>query len=499
MFNAFLKALSRFRKDERGIVLILFTLLIFPLMLVVAVVVDFSQTLVMKRQLTTAVDAAALALGTLPSLEDDEAEAKAAAYIAAQYPDSAVGRITSTTLERSDDAIDLTVSAVLDTTFLRIAGVDTLSVTVTNRVVRRQNRLEIVMALDNTGSMGGAKLIAMKNAATTMVDTLFGDDEESPAVRIGLVPFTGAVNLGPGVRGAPWLDESNPSALNFEQIDNDGSFTSLFNLFDQLEVPWKGCIRARTENFDATDEPPNPANSDTLFTAFFAPDELAGNNNNYINGDTQKKKNSNHYKNNKGQFSSSGPNTGCPDSAVLPLTNVKTTILGAINSMRADGFTVIPEGAAWAWRLISPGEPFATGAPYSDQETIKAVIILTDGENQVQPGGNGEYKSLFTAYGYAGDGLHLGPADGSQANVVLNQKTTAVCNNIKADKDGDTADQDVVVYTIGFAVTPGSQIDTLMRNCATDETKYFNSPNASDLEAVFEAIAIGLNKLRVAS
>jgi len=500
MLSVFLRVLRRLRRDERGVVLILFVLLFFPLMLVVAVVIDFSQTLVVKRQLTAAVDSAALALGTLPSLDDDEAEGKAEDYIRANYPDSSIGRLTGFAVTREDDTIDVSASAEVDTTFMRIAGYDTLTVTVNNRVMRKQNRLEVVMALDNTGSMGGSKMAALKDSANVLVDALFGDKTESDAVRIGLVPFAGAVNVGAALRGAAWLDEANPSALNHEQIDDDtdDTFRSLFEIFDALELPWHGCVRARAEPYELTDDPPVAGNADTLFTPYFAPDEMENNSNNYISGDAQKKKKVKHYKNKKGAITADAPNYRCPaNRTVQPLTNVKSTITSAIADMSADGHTVIPEGMAWAWRLISSNAPFTTGAPYTDQDTIKVIILLTDGENWIEAPGNGEYKSLYTAFGHAADG-HLGTTDGLQAHQMLNQKTTEVCTNIKADKDGDASDEDIIVYTIAFGVGGGSTVETLMRDCASDVGKFYNSPNATDLQATFESIAIGLNKLRVA-
>lgn len=498
--RVFLCLLRRLQRDERGIVLILFTLLVIPLLLVVAVAIDFSQTLVVKRQLTAAVDAAALTLGALPALDDAGAEAKAEQYIRAHYPDSAVGRLTGFSVARDGDTIDVFATAEIDTSFLRVAGYDTLSVTVNSRVLRKQNKLEVVMVLDNTGSMAGWKMTALKDAANTLVDSLFGEDTEAPAVRIGLVPFANAVNIGSGMRGATIMDEATPAAINGEQITNGGTVISMFSVFDALGVPWRGCVRARTESFDTSDEPPVPADRRTLFTPYLAPDEpLLGYANNYIGLDTSPQRDFGHYRNRTGvpTGNATGPNYNCPARAVLDLTNVKSTITSAIAGMEARGSTVIPEGLAWGWRVISPGVPYTTGAPYDDPDTIKAVILLTDGDNDVGPGGNGVYKSFYSAYGYVMDG-HLGAVNGSQADAVLNQKTTDVCNNIKANKDEDATDQDILLFTIVFGVGAGSATETMMRNCASDTGKYFNSPTAGDLQGAFESIALGLNKLRVA-
>jgi Flp pilus assembly protein TadG len=498
--RVFLCLPQRLQRDERGIVLILFALLIIPLLLVVAVAIDFSQTLVVKRQLTAAVDAAALTLGALPTLDDAEAEAKAEDYIRAHYPGGAIGRLTGFSVLREGEAVEVSATAEVDTSFLRVAGYDTLHVTVNSRVLRKQNKLEVVMALDNTGSMGGWKMVALKDAANTLVDTLFGEETEAPAVRIGLVPFANAVNIGPGMRGTAIMDEATPAAINGEQITNAGTVISMFRVFDELRVAWRGCVRARTESFDTSDAPPTAADRRTLFTPYFAPDEpllawplLSANN--YFGLDVTPQHDFGHYTN-RSNVNANGPNFNCP-AAVQPLTNVKSTITTAIAAMNPNGQTVIPEGLAWGWRLISPGLPFTTGAPYDDQDTIKVVILLTDGDNDVNPNTNGVYKSKYSAYGYVVDG-HLGAVNGSQADAVLNQKTADVCTNIKANKDQDAADQDIILYTVVFGVGAGSETETLMRNCASDPGKYFDSPTAGDLQSAFESIALGLNKLRVA-
>jgi Flp pilus assembly protein TadG len=502
MSGVYLHGLQRFRRDERGVVLILFTLLIVPLMLIVGVAIDFSQTLVVKRQLAAAVDAAALNLGTQPDLDDEAAEQKAEDFIHAHYPEAAIGRLKSFSVRREDDMIDVSATAELDTSFLRIAGYNTLDVTVNNRVLRKQNKLEVVMVLDNTGSMAGTKIAALKTAANELVNILFGTAEESDYVKIGLVPFANAVNVGADKRGAAWLDEATPAALNGQHVTQNGSGItfSLFRVFQELNVAWKGCVRSR-DGFDLTDAAPTAADKRTLFTPYFAPDEPCAGAfcstyaNNYIGTETAPQTDFGHYRN-RSNVPSGGPNFNCP-RPIQDLTNVKNTITSAISVMAANGQTVIPEGIAWGWRVISPGTPFTAGAPYDDRETIKAVIVLTDGDNDVNPGTNGVFRSKFSSYGYASNG-HLGAVDGSQADTVLNQKTAAVCANVKADKDGDASDQDVIVYTIVFGVGAGSATETMMRDCASDPSKYFNSPTGDDLQAAFQSIALGLSKLRVA-
>jgi len=196
-----------------------------------------------------------------------------------------------------------------------------------------------------------------------------------------------------------------------------------------------------------------------------------------------------------------GPNFNCVPQSIQPLTNVKATITTAIGGMLPEGSTVIPAGLSWGWKVVSPTIPFTEGAPYTEQKVAKAIILLTDGRNQVE-GDFGHNNSFYSAYGFASAG-HLGNTNGSQTRQRLDEKTTALCNAIKADKDGVAGDQDIYIYTITFDVSDAAT-RTLMQNCATPpsdcpgEACYFNSPTAADLETAFESIALGLNKLRLA-
>ena len=54
----------------------------------------------------------------------------------------------------------------------------------------------------------------------------------------------------------------------------------------------------------------------------------------------------------------------------------------------------------------------------------------------------------------------------------------------------------MLIYTITFQLADGP-IKDLMRNCATEPEMYYDTPTNDQLQAVFQAIAKGLNKLRI--
>jgi len=477
MFSVACRMMKRFRREEKGVVLILVVLVIVPLLMVVAVGLDLGQSLVVKRQLSSAVDAAALAIGTDPDLTDEtELNEKAEAFIKAHYSASDIGSLTSfsavrTVTDEQDIQVDVSASADVATSFMKIGGIDKLTISANSMVVRRERDLEIVMVLDNSGSMSGSKITALKSAATTLVNILIGEEETSEDVSIGLVPFKGSVNIGVPV-STLWLDHSNPAPI--EDYLDLAAGESIFNnvlatMTGGVAARWGGCVRSRPGGNDVLDTTPDSFVPSTLFPAHFKPFDGADPAN-YADSDSDEQ------------------NDNCPDAPVQTLTNTKATITSAIEAMEAQGNTNIAEGLAWGWRVLSADAPFIQGAPYSDQRAIKAIIVLTDGANSVDGENN------FSSYGFGGsDNPDLGP----NVNDELDIKTTEVCDNIKANHDDDTDDEDIRIYSIVFNVNSSSIID-LMEDCASKPEYFFNSPTETELQAAFQAIASGLNQLRIA-
>ena len=165
---------------------------------------------------------------------------------------------------------------------------------------------------------------------------------------------------------------------------------------------------------------------------------------------------------------------------MTPLTNNRALLESEINAQWASGYTHINFGAAWGWRLISPGEPFTQGSAYGDPDWTKAVIILTDGENTTS-------DSVDTAYGYRWQGI-LGSTSGSGTTAELNSRLTEVCTAM--------TNKDILVYTITFNVS-STPTQAPFENCPTRLAKYFNSPDSTTLTQAFRAIGAELKSLHL--
>lgn len=156
-------------------------------------------------------------------------------------------------------------------------------------------------------------------------------------------------------------------------------------------------------------------------------------------------------------------------SEILPLTNNLNTVRQSINNFEANGLTYIPSGIVWGWRTLVGELPQRVAAAPRTTEHRQVMVIMTDGQNT-------RSKS-----GLAHNGRSLNAA---------NRKTANLCESVKSD--------DIEVYTIAFGLTDTTTLN-LMRNCATDSTKFFDAQTANELTQAFEAIGQSLEVLRISS
>lgn len=501
----------RFSRDVRGNVAIMFGVAIVPLILIVGVAFDYGRAMTVRGTMSDAADAAALAVGSWVGLTESELEDKANKFFDANYASTLSADIKSDfKVSFVGDDIVVRATASVPTTFMRLANVNDVKVSIENTITKRQRNIELALVLDTTGSMGSSgKLNAMKDAAKKMVNDMFGDRSTSDTLDVALVPFAAAVNVGSDKKNEDWLDTNAKSQVAREDFGNG---VKPFDFFDKLRRKrsswdWEGCVRERAGSaYELTDATPNTTYSDSLFAPYFAPDEPDDDNddgdsypNNYIADQDcgeRKKKNrtpekcqryTGKYDDIDIESSSKGPNNNCPPRPILALSDSKSEVTDAINALQANGFTNIPAGLLWGWRVLSPSAPFTEAEAYDEEERVKAIVLLTDGSND--PGRVYNHNgSNYNAFGYPAEG-HLGSTNGSTAESALDDKTETVCNNIKA--------KGILIYTIGFRVSSNST-HALLRNCASKPDMYYNSPSNSQLAAIFSDIAQGLSELRIA-
>jgi len=147
----------------------------------------------------------------------------------------------------------------------------------------------------------------------------------------------------------------------------------------------------------------------------------------------------------------------CP-TPIMPLSYDWTALNAKIDAMTPTGNTNVTIGLAWGFQLISPVAPFNAPPPASDLD--KVIIILTDGENT---------QNRWTS-----------------SSSSIDSRTSKVCENIKANN--------IKLYTVRVIDGNG----TLLKNCATKPSMYYDVDQAIELTSVFGSIAQNLANLRIA-
>lgn len=442
--------LRQFQRSESGMSLPVIALSFMGLIGSVGLAVDSARLQLVQSKLSSALDAAGLAAGSTVSTTSLSTEVNK--YMAANFVNGYLGAVrktTTATVNSTNSLITLSATADVPTTFMNVFGYTKSTVRADAQITRETKGLELVMVLDNTGSMAGSKLTSLKSAANNLVSILFSNNVANAPLWVGLVPFAQAVNIG--TNHAAWTNAAYTASKNWGTTS------------------WMGCVDSRfNAGRDITDDPP----SVEMFNAYFWP----GDSNNSWNSSTA------------GLGTNRGPNKYCSEQ-VTPMTNVQTTITSGINNMQAVGNTQINTGAVWGWRMISPrwrglwgGTMDANSLPlnYNTKNMNKAVVIMTDGENTIS-------NSAHGSYWYLSDNK-LGTTNSGAAVTQLNTRLSNVCTAMK--------NNNIIIYTIMFGSTTVTN-QNLLRNCATQPDFFFPSPTASDLQAAFSAIGDSLANLRI--
>ena len=149
---------------------------------------------------------------------------------------------------------------------------------------------------------------------------------------------------------------------------------------------------------------------------------------------------------------------------MMPLTDVLdetgfTNLNSKIDSMQASGNTNVTIGLAWGWHSLTPNLPLSQAAePSPDRD--KVVVLLTDGTNT---------QNRW-----------------SSSDSQIDPRTALACTNAK--------NANIKLYTV--RVIDGDK--TLLKNCASKPTMYYEVNQASELNSVFSSIAQNLARLRIA-
>jgi Flp pilus assembly protein TadG len=314
---------------------------------------------------------------------------------------------------------------------------DDAPISATNAALRLpKSTLELVMVLDNTGSMadtvnGVSKMAGLQSAARSLVTDLFAQSNADSYV--GIVPFRTTVNVSGALPpGGTWLSPDfpyNPIGVQLakdsthegwagcpvEPRDSHGFlYPKAYGPRETLKftpyyynVPRAGLqIRSYTNQVCGS--------TVTTATAFGVPVPLKAGFPNQcgFSGDqvgtgiatfydqldqvVTTDRNGNKTTTTTPITRSLTQNMDCIGTPVTFLTTDRSKLNTAIDQMSPNGSTIIPTGLMWGWRMLSStwSDNMAPGSgwistdpslpkPEDTQGLQRVMIVLTDGENQV--------------------------------------------------------------------------------------------------------------------
>lgn len=200
--------LARLWRDQRGAFAMQFALLIIPLVLCVGLAIDGGRVFLARFNLMSALDAAALAMGSTTDNSVD-LNAMADAYVAQNFRMADTGEVllTSTpeTITPSTEDITLRGTVAVNTYFMPLAGIPTVNVSAESVVKRGGADVEVALVLDTTGSMAGTRMTNLKSAANSLVSIVVSPVQTPWYSKVAIVPYANSVYLGANadaVRGA---------------------------------------------------------------------------------------------------------------------------------------------------------------------------------------------------------------------------------------------------------------------------------------------------------
>jgi Flp pilus assembly protein TadG len=487
-----------FRRAKRANVAMIFALSLVPITVAAGAGLDLARGMLVHSQMMSALDAACLAVGATPGLNATQMQALAQKYFNANYRlDSSFGTPGAVAVVTVGQQVRVSTTDAMPTTLLSAMGMSSFNVNAQTTVVWGQQKLWVSLVLDNTGSMtqtdstGLSKISALKTATHSLLTLLqqAASTAGPGAVQVSIVPFARDVKVGTGYSSATWLDYTDflaapPNAPNTSV--GPGSSCPFSDGGDGFH-----CQASPTNNSSKVNNVPNSG----TYTGYICPS--ATTHGHYYNGCWNSvSAGFGHYNhtwiaNAKSTWTgcvtdraqdydttntpSSTTNTStlmvaenspsCVAEALLPLGYNWTTLSNEVDGMTAGGSTNQTIGLVWGWQTQTQNAPLS--APVLPANTQQVMILLSDGLN-----------TQDRWYG-----------DGSNQATQVDDRMALACSHLKS--------AGMTIYAVFVDLNGTQGNSTVLQNCASDASKYFDLTNSNQIIATFQAIGEGITNLRI--
>lgn len=547
--------------EQGGNAMIIAAAALFPIIACIGGGLDVSRAYLVKARLHEACDASALA-GRRAMVNEDitTAEPEALKFFNFNFPQNYMGSASFDPAISHPDTgvVAVSASTATPTTLMRIFGYDSIPVHVDCNATQNFDNIDVVLVLDNTGSMNclpsdsattrcsteksGAKIDGLRQAVMALYDQLSSAQSqlasEGLRLRYGIVPYSDAVNIGrliyarnPSYLATSWTYQSRvpnfstrwgqtafsswtyrPVTYDVSSFLSGGSITTpTGNSGSNVTFSWGGCVEEpRTDSSisssssqtsipsDAYDLDVDliPSSTDTQWKPYLAA-AWTGSQGAYTSAE--------YYRPTSSNYTSTSDFGGwtqkaCPQQASLLAVRDRSELQTYLNSLYADGGTYHDIGMIWGARLLSPNGIFGPDNPstYNDRPVHRFIIFMTDGfldTDKCVPVSS-RCGSLYSAYGL--EGISNNPGPGFDGRVTG--------GGSGADPDGahrtrflmacNAAKQmGASIWAIDFGASAGN--DATLMSCANSSDQYAVAANSTDLINKFAEIGKNIGALRL--
>jgi Flp pilus assembly protein TadG len=337
-----LHAPARFHEDQNGSVAMMLGLSFMVVSFCAGMGIDMARISSASTRLTNAADAAALTSGRAlleGKLSDTEVQTLGENMFWTGMKAGGFAHVNSAkvAVDRDTGSITVTIDADVPMTVTSLMGIKKVNLPVVSAATFQTKDIEVGMALDITGSMasvpsggGKSKIDALKGAFEKFANNLMPPNPVAgQKVRIGLAPYSAAVNLG------------KYAAAASSSRSKDGCVTERKAVYSDASPVIGGYFDVKADGIDDIDA-------------------------------TEGK--------NKGAYS-------CPAPKLLPLSDDRQALIDEVNSYVPSGWTAGHLGVQWGWNIVAEdwsgtwggGSAPDSYAKVKQGKLIKAVVLMTDG------------------------------------------------------------------------------------------------------------------------
>ncbi len=374
----------------------------------------------------------------------------------------------------------------------------------TSTVTWGMTRLRVALVLDNTGSMASSsKMTALKTAAKNLLTQLQSAASQNGDVYVSIIPFAKDVNVDPVNYSQNWVKWTDATTTD-DWDDNNGSCSkagystkssctgqkvcsisgnstqssctsdgncSLSSYSTQSSCTSHGTCSKSSYTTQSTCTSHSGTWTVGVWTAgVWSSATWTPDNHNTWNGCVMDRDQSYDTTNTAPSTSMTGTlfpaeqYDACP-VPMMGLTYNWSTLNAKIDAMTPNGGTNQAIGLQWGFQSLTSA-PFTIPAMAAGYQYQQVIILLTDGLN-----------TQDRWYG-----------NGSDPSPQVDTRQQILCNNVKA--------AGVTLYTVQVN-TDGDATSTLLKNCATDSTKFFLLTSSTQIVSTFQQIGTALSQLRI--